>query len=110
MKLGVYVFATEYAMPIAEVARAAEERGIESLWVPEHTHIPTSRTSPWPGGPELPREYLHTSVYGATPNAVALDGYAKAGAERAVFALPSAGRETVLPLLDRFAGLAEAVR
>jgi alkanesulfonate monooxygenase SsuD/methylene tetrahydromethanopterin reductase-like flavin-dependent oxidoreductase (luciferase family) len=60
MKLGVYVFATEYAMPIAELARAAEQRGFESLWVPEHTHIPTSRTSPWPGGPELPREYLHT--------------------------------------------------
>jgi probable F420-dependent oxidoreductase len=37
-----------------------EERGFESLFVPEHTHIPTSRRTPWPGGADLPREYSHT--------------------------------------------------
>jgi probable F420-dependent oxidoreductase len=42
------------------LARAAEERGFESLWLPEHTHIPVSRRSPWPGGPVLPKEYWHT--------------------------------------------------
>jgi probable F420-dependent oxidoreductase len=47
-------------MRVDELARAAEERGFESLWLPEHTHIPTSRRSPWPGGPVLPREYSHT--------------------------------------------------
>jgi probable F420-dependent oxidoreductase len=36
---------------------AAEARGYESLWLPEHSHIPTSRKSPWPGGPELPKYY-----------------------------------------------------
>jgi probable F420-dependent oxidoreductase len=60
MHIGVVMFATEYAIRIDELARAAEERGFESLWVPEHTHIPTSRRSPFAGGAELPREYKHT--------------------------------------------------
>ena len=60
MKLGVFIFATDYAMRVDEVAKAAEERGFESLFVPEHTHIPASRRSAWPGGAELPREYWHT--------------------------------------------------
>jgi probable F420-dependent oxidoreductase len=60
MKIGVYVFVTDYSMPIVELARALEERGFESLFVPEHTHIPASRKSPWAGGPELPRHYSHT--------------------------------------------------
>ena len=60
MKFGFYYFATDYSMPIVEVARALEDRGYESLFVPEHTHIPTSRRSPWSGGAELPRHYSHT--------------------------------------------------
>jgi probable F420-dependent oxidoreductase len=60
MKFGVSMFNTDYAMRIDELARAAEERGFESLLIPEHTHIPKSRKSPWPGGPDLPKEYWHT--------------------------------------------------
>ena len=60
MKIGIYVFATEYTIRIDELAREAEQRGFESLFVPEHTHIPASRRSPWPGGGDLPREYWHT--------------------------------------------------
>jgi len=60
MHHGVFIFATDFAVPIAELARAAEQRGFESLFVPEHTHIPASRRSPWAGGPTLPREYWHT--------------------------------------------------
>ena len=60
MKFGVMMFAADYAIRIDELARAAEERGFESLFLPEHTHIPKSRRSRWPGGPELPREYWHT--------------------------------------------------
>ncbi len=60
MKFGVTMFPTEYSIGPAELARAVEERGFESLLFPEHTHIPTSRRSPWPGGPELPKEYSHT--------------------------------------------------
>jgi probable F420-dependent oxidoreductase len=60
MKIGFYYFATDYSMPVVEVARALEERGFESLFLPEHTHIPASRRTPWPGGAELPREYSHT--------------------------------------------------
>jgi probable F420-dependent oxidoreductase len=60
MKLGVLMFATDYAIRPDDLARACEERGFESVWFPEHTHIPASRRSPWPLGGELPREYWHT--------------------------------------------------
>ena len=57
---GLFMFPTDYAIQPVELAIAAEERGFESLFFPEHTHIPASRKSPWPGGPELPKEYWHT--------------------------------------------------
>ena len=57
---GVLIFPTAYAMAPGHLAAAAEERGFESLFVTEHTHIPTSRDTPWPGGAELPKEYYHT--------------------------------------------------
>lgn len=60
MKFGVEMFPTDYSISVTELARAAEDHGFESLFFPEHTHIPTSRRSPWPGGAELPREYSHT--------------------------------------------------
>ncbi len=60
MKFGVLMFPTDYAIPVTELARASEDLGFESLFFPEHTHIPASRISPWPGGPELPKEYSHT--------------------------------------------------
>jgi probable F420-dependent oxidoreductase len=53
------MFATDTAILPTELARAVEERGFESLFFPEHTHIPSSRQSPWPGGAELPPEYFH---------------------------------------------------
>jgi probable F420-dependent oxidoreductase len=60
MKYGIAMFPTDYAMRPDEIARAVEQRGFESIFFPEHTHIPTSRRSPYPGGGELPREYSHT--------------------------------------------------
>jgi probable F420-dependent oxidoreductase len=60
MDFGAVIFPTDYAMDIADVARACEERGLESLWVAEHTHIPASRRTPWPGGADLPKNYWHT--------------------------------------------------
>jgi probable F420-dependent oxidoreductase len=60
MKYGVAMFSTDYAIATDELARELEGRGFESIWLPEHTHIPASRKSPWPGGPNLPREYWHT--------------------------------------------------
>ena len=60
MDIGICIFNTDYAIRIDELARAVEQRGFESLWVPEHTHIPTSRRTPFPGGGELPRDYSHT--------------------------------------------------
>ena len=60
MHIGISIFNTDYAIRIEELAREAEDRGFESLWVPEHTHIPTSRKTPYSLGGELPREYSHT--------------------------------------------------
>ena len=60
MKIGAYMFATDYNIDIVELATAMEERGFESLFVPEHTHIPSSRLTPWPGGDDLPKMYIHT--------------------------------------------------
>lgn len=60
MKFGVAMFQADYAIDPAALARLAEERGFESLWFPEHTHIPASRETPYPGGGELPKEYFHT--------------------------------------------------
>jgi probable F420-dependent oxidoreductase len=57
MKYGLTIFPTDYSIHPAELARAAEERGFESLWVAEHSHIPCSRKTPWPGGAELPKMY-----------------------------------------------------
>ncbi len=56
---GLLIFPTDYAIAPPVLAQAAEARGFESLFFPEHTHIPASRRSPWPGGDELPREYWH---------------------------------------------------
>jgi probable F420-dependent oxidoreductase len=53
------MFPPDYSIPVMDLARAAEDLGFESLWLPEHTHIPADRRSPWPGGAELPREYSH---------------------------------------------------
>jgi probable F420-dependent oxidoreductase len=60
MELGLAILLTDYSMPPARLARLAEERGFESLFLAEHTHIPASRETPYSGGGELPREYSHT--------------------------------------------------
>ena len=57
MQIGAAMFFTEYSMRPADLARAVEERGFESVWAPEHSHIPLSRKSPFPSGGELPRQY-----------------------------------------------------
>ena len=59
MKYGIFTVPTEYSIRVDHLARAVEERGFESLWLPEHTHIPVHRRSPYPGGGELPRDYFH---------------------------------------------------
>jgi probable F420-dependent oxidoreductase len=73
MELGLAHFLTDWGMDPAELGRQVEERGFESLFLPEHTHIPVSRDTPYPGGGELPPEYSHT-----------LDPFAALGAAAAV--------------------------
>lgn len=60
MKYAITMFPTEYTAPPDEIGRRVEERGFESLWFPEHTHIPAARKAVWAGGPVLPREYYHS--------------------------------------------------
>ena len=57
MDFGVSYFSTDESIEPAALARLAEERGFESVFVTEHTHIPASRETPYPAGGELPREY-----------------------------------------------------
>ena len=60
MKYGVNMFPTDYSIDPVSLGKAVEERGFDSLFFPEHTHIPASRRTPWPGGAELPKDYSHT--------------------------------------------------
>ncbi len=57
MQFGAAMFFTDYSMTPAALGRALEERGFESVWAPEHSHIPLSRKSPFPGGGDLPKRY-----------------------------------------------------
>lgn len=57
MHYGLTFFPTAYSISPAALAKAAEDRGMESLWVAEHSHIPASRKTPWPGGADLPQMY-----------------------------------------------------
>ena len=57
MKFGVMMFTTDYSMTPMELAIATEDLGFESLWFPEHSHIPLSRKSQWPAGGDLPKMY-----------------------------------------------------
>src|ERR1700709_563669 len=57
MQFGGAMFFTDYSMSAMELARVLEERGFESVWAPEHSHIPLSRKTPFPGGGELPKQY-----------------------------------------------------
>lgn len=60
MRFGLGYFPVHYSVPPGELAAAAEERGFSSLLLCDHTHIPSSRRTPYPGGGELPRNYIHT--------------------------------------------------
>jgi probable F420-dependent oxidoreductase len=57
MHVGITIFPTDYSISPADVARAVEARGFDSLWLPEHSHMPVELTSAWPGGPEVPKPY-----------------------------------------------------
>jgi probable F420-dependent oxidoreductase len=57
MKFGASMFFTDYSMTPVALAQALEARGFDMLWAPEHSHIPLSRKTPFPLGPELPKRY-----------------------------------------------------
>jgi probable F420-dependent oxidoreductase len=57
-RYSVTIVATDTSLPVADLARAVEDRGFDGLWLPDHTHIPVSRMSPYPLGGDLPERYL----------------------------------------------------
>src|SRR5262249_15867925 len=57
MHIGAAMFFTDYSMAPGELGKALEERGFESVWAPEHSHIPLSRKTPFPAGGDLPKKY-----------------------------------------------------
>lgn len=57
MKIGAAMFFTDYSMAPGELARALEERGFDSLWAPEHSHIPVQGASAFPSGRAIPKKY-----------------------------------------------------
>src|ERR1700744_2806887 len=57
MEFGASIFFTDYSISPTELAVAMEERGLDALWVAEHSHIPVPRRTPAPGGGELPKRY-----------------------------------------------------
>jgi probable F420-dependent oxidoreductase len=59
LQFGIAIFPTDYSVDPVALGRLVEERGFESLWLPEHTHIPAGRETPYPAGGDLPREYSH---------------------------------------------------
>jgi probable F420-dependent oxidoreductase len=60
MKFGISTFVNDNGIGPADLARAVEERGFDSLFIPEHSHIPASRETPYPGGGDLPPVYYRT--------------------------------------------------
>jgi probable F420-dependent oxidoreductase len=60
MQIGALIFPTDRTIRPDVLAPALEQRGYESFWVAEHTHIPLSRRTPYPGGGDLPDMYWRT--------------------------------------------------
>jgi probable F420-dependent oxidoreductase len=58
--IGLYLVLTDTSMPITTLARAIEERGFDSIWVPEHSHIPTTGSTPYPGRGPVTRDFART--------------------------------------------------
>lgn len=57
LRVGIHYGGTVNSAPLVELAQAAEERGLDSIFVPEHSHIPSARRTPFPGGGEVPERY-----------------------------------------------------
>lgn len=124
MKFGVHICPTEYAIDIRQLAVEAEAAGFESLWVSEHSHIPVSLQSSWPGGERLPAFMTHffdpfvtlaaaasvtsTIQLGTgipSPPVTVFSVDHDAGVDRCVFNLPTGPADEVLSALTGLAGL-----
>lgn len=100
MNVGVQIFATDQTMPMHRLAPEVEQRGFESLWVPEKTHVPISRRTTWPGG-ELPEWYRRTcDPFVALSAAAAVTSTLRIGTGVALLALrdPVVAAKTVATL------------
>ena len=105
MEFGIGYFPTHDAVKPGAFARLVEERGHESLFFAEHTHIPANRESPYPGGGELPRKYIHTYDL-----MVGLTAAAEATSLAVLIGSRSITRQSPLPTRSREVASAAAVR
>ena len=71
MEYGITMFVTDYSIPATELAVAVEGRSFDALFVPDHTHIPADRTSPFAAGDVLPDDYIRNHDMFATLTAAA---------------------------------------
>ncbi len=109
MKFGIATFVTDEGIRPGPLGRALEERGFDSLFVTEHSHIPASRETPYAGGGDLPRVYYRTPVFGARGPESA-GRFAEAGVERVMFMLPTMPEAETLAALDRLAAGVDSYR
>src|SRR5437763_4498413 len=72
MDFGAAMFFTDYSMTAAELGQARDVRGFESVWAPEHSHIPSTRKTPPAGGGELEKRYYDVMDPFVTLTAAAL--------------------------------------
>ena len=105
MDFGASMFFTDYSMTPAALARTLEERGFESVWAPEHSHIPTSRKTPFPQGGELPKTYYEAMDPFVAEDPEQLRRCRELVVARVVVSLPSAPADQILPILDRWCAL-----
>jgi hypothetical protein len=106
MRHGIVLFTCDRGITPAQAARAAEERGFDTFYVPEHTHIPVKREAAHPrtGDGTLPDDRYSRTL--DPPGD--LEAWAAAGATELLWGLPDASREVVEGYLDRLAGRVKA--
>ena len=130
MRFGIATFITDEGIRPDVLGCAVEERGFSSLFIAEHSHIPVSRESPYPGGGELPRRYYRTldpfvaltaaaeqgrdmvrfTVFGADTDEKRLAGFAEAGVEEITLTLDTLPEDDTLRSLDALTAVAAAHR
>ena len=101
MNYGIAIFFTDYSIAPVEMGTALEERGFESLWAPEHSHIPLTRKSSYPQGGDLPKKYYDVmDPFVTLPAAAAVTKKLKVGSGICLVS-SSSGTTSFIPPVNR---------